>query len=196
MKFYDENSTSYANSTFNNAFAKTVFSGMEDLVNMNNKKEPILDIGCGSGRDAKHLIDLGYTVHAFDQSPNMIKEAKQLTKLNDVFNVGDAINFESDNTYSLAYSIACLLHLNDEQFELAIKNIFKHINFGGYLYFTVKKGFGDEVDSNGRYFNYFTNEKLQSVFEKLNLHLLDVKENQDLTRPDTIWLNVMVQKPL
>ena len=104
------------------------------------------------------------------------------------FNIGSAQDFESESTYYFAYSIACLLHLNDDEFEAAIKHIFKHINFGGYFYFTVKKGQGEETDAMGRYFNYYTEEKIQKVTDALGLQLINVEENPDLTRPDTTWL--------
>ena len=195
MQFYQENAKSYSESTFNTDFAKKIFEGMEDLVLMNGKNKTILDIGCGSGRDAAYLTSLGYTVEAYDQSKEMIKEAESLTKL-DVFNVGSAQDFDSERQFDLAYSIACLLHLNDLEFEKAILNIFKQLHFGGFLYFTVKEGTGEETDHMGRYFNYFTKEKLETIFEKLGLQLLDISECQDLTRPEVNWLNVMVRKPM
>jgi len=59
MKFYAENSKSYAESTFNTDFAKAVFTGMENIISMTSKEKAILDIGCGSGRDASYLTSLG-----------------------------------------------------------------------------------------------------------------------------------------
>lgn len=196
MQFYNENAKSYAESTFHEDFAKAIYEGMKDFLNLNCLNAPILDIGCGSGRDAKFLTSLGYKIHAFDQSPEMIEEAKRLTGMLDTFKVGAAHDFETDDSYFFAYSIACLLHLNDEEFEIAINHIFKHLTFGGNFFFTVKKGVGEEVDAAGRYFNYYTEEKLQEVFERLGYHLIDVTEYPDLTRPDTTWLYVLAQKPL
>lgn len=196
MKYYQENAKQYAGSTFNQEFADAVFSGFEDFLILNQMNQPLLDIGCGSGRDALNLIKKGYSVDAFDQSEEMIKEAKSLTQLNNVFNVGSAQEFKSEKTYSFAYSIACLLHLNDNDFLLAIENIFKHINCGGHFYFTLKKGEGQEIDSNGRFFNYYTNEKICAIFKKLNLNVIDISENQDVSRPDTTWLNILIEKPL
>lgn len=194
MLFYNNNAKSYAESTFNTEFAKTVFLGMEKCLMLNPEDKTILDIGCGSGRDANHLISLGYKVDAFDQSEAMIEQAKSLTGLNDVFHVGSAQNFVANKTYDFAYSIACLLHLDDKEFINAIENIKSHLNDNGQFYFTVKKGIGEELDEAGRYFNYYTIEKLEYVCKKLELLVLDISENPDLTRPDTTWLNVWVQK--
>jgi SAM-dependent methyltransferase len=38
----------------------------------------ILDAGCGSGRDAAAFAALGYQVHAFDQSPEMVRPGKHI----------------------------------------------------------------------------------------------------------------------
>lgn len=194
MLFYQNNAESYAASTFNTEFAKTVFAGMEYCLMLNPEGKTILDIGCGSGRDANHLISLGYKVDAFDQSKEMIEQAKELTGLSDVFHVGSAQDFVSDKTYDFAYSIACLLHLKDEEFIDAIENIKSHLNKNGQLYFTVKKGIGEELDAAGRYFNYYTKDRLETVCKSLELLVLDITETPDLTRPDTTWLNVWVQK--
>lgn len=196
MDFYKNNSTAYANSTFNEDFAKAIYEGMEDFLALNVMNTPLLDIGCGSGRDALFLTKKGYTVHAFDRSPEMIEEAKRLTGLDNTFNIGSADDFETEQSYYFAYSIACLLHLNDDEFESAMKHILKHINFGGNFFFTVKKGEGEEVDGAGRYFNYYTEEKIQKITDRLGVYLMDVKEIPDLTRPDTSWLYVLIQKPL
>lgn len=194
MDFYKNNAESYAQITYNEDFAKAVFEGMKGFLIALNPDEPILDIGCGSGRDAYQIIKQGFNVHAFDQSKEMIEQAKKLTGLENVFNVGSAQSFKSYSTYNFAYSIACLLHLNDEEFKLAIENIFKHLNTNGCFYFTVKKGDGEEVDNEGRYFNYYTEEKLHSVCSTLGIQVINITENPDLTRPDTTWLNVVLRK--
>jgi 2-polyprenyl-3-methyl-5-hydroxy-6-metoxy-1,4-benzoquinol methylase len=195
MLFYDENAESYAASTFNSDFAVAVFEGMKSIVDTLDKEKAILDIGCGSGRDANHLTSLGYTVHAFDQSKEMIQQAESLTGLNGVFNVGSAQAFETSHIYDFAYSIACLLHLNDEEFLNAVTHIASHLNDNGHFYFTVKKGTGEETDAAGRYFNYYNSDKLNRVVEQVdNLNLVEIVENPDLTRSDTTWLNVVLQK--
>tara|TARA_B110001469_G_C9597681_1_gene296853 strand:+ start:623 stop:943 length:321 start_codon:yes stop_codon:yes gene_type:complete len=41
----------------------------------------ILDAGCGSGRDSKAFLDMGYQVEAFDASSEMVKRASKYTDL-------------------------------------------------------------------------------------------------------------------
>lgn len=195
MLFYKNHATAYAESTYQHDFAVTVFDSMSEHLKLNPINETLLDIGCGSGRDANHLVSLGYSVDAFDQSPEMIAEAKRLTGLDNIFNVGSASGFKSDKMYYFAYSIACLLHLNDDEFNHSVKHIMKHIHKGGYFYFTLKEGEGEELDAAGRYFNYYSTEKIKSACCNLGLDLIDIKKQADLTRPDVQWLYVLVQKP-
>lgn len=195
MKYYIDNANEYAKETFNPIFADNVFIGLKKLVELNTHKSTFLDIGCGSGRDAANLISKGFSVTAFDQSPEMIEQAKKLTKLDNTFHVGSAQNFTSSATYDFAYSIACLLHLDDNQFKIAINNIFKHINAGGYFYFTVKQGEGEFIDNRDRYFNFYNEDKLKKVISELKLDLIDISFNSDHSRQNTTWINVLVRKP-
>lgn len=192
MQFYNEHATTYAASTFGEAFAEEIYRGMKAFL-PTEKTKPILDIGCGSGRDAHHLTNKGFTVDAYDLSPEMIQEAQKLTGL-DIFQIGSAQNFKSDKTYDFAYSIACLLHLNDDEFKMALINIFAHLNDGGSFYFMVKKGQGEEVDGMNRYFNYFTVEKILSICDELGFKAIYNNEVADLTRPDTTWLQIVLKK--
>lgn len=192
MNFYNENATTYAESTFGEAFAEEIYRGMKSFL-PSDKTNAILDIGCGSGRDAHHLTNKGFTVDAFDMSPEMVKEAEKLTGL-DIFQVGAAQSFKSDKTYDFAYSIACLLHLNDDEFKMALLNVFSHLNDDGSFYFMVKKGEGEEIDGMERYFNYFTIEKVLNVCDELGIRVIYNNEVADLTRPDTTWLQIVVKK--
>lgn len=194
MEFYKNNARSYAESTFSSDFAEEIFHGMQSYIIENGKEKTILDIGCGSGRDALFLTNKGYKIKAFDQSIEMIEWARAQTSIDGLFNVGRAQSLTIEEPVDFAYSIACLLHLDNTQFDIAIDNILNNLNTNGKFYFLVKKGIGEETDSNGRYFNYFTKEKLSKIFDDKNIPLLLIEESPDLYRPETIWLKVLIQK--
>ena len=193
MSFYSENAQSYANSTFDEKFSKAIFSQLGDLFETGNAQK-VLDIGFGSGRDALYLTKKGFEVEAFDLEPKMVEEAKLLTGLDNVFNQGSAESFKTDSRFDLAYSVACLLHLNDEQFLSALENIKAHLNVGGKFFFTLKAGVGEDIDGMQRYFNYYSKEKIESILNKLNLNIIYFSSQEDLTRPDTIWHSIVVKK--
>ena len=125
----------------------------------------------------------------------MIEQAEILTGYTTgVFHVGKAQDFKTEKSYDFAYSIACLLHLNDQDFIDGIKNIMSHINPDGTFYFVVKKGEGEEIDSNGRYFNYFSEDKIKKIINNSGFKVLEISEVQDLTRPEQFWLKTLIGK--
>lgn len=193
MNYYQENSKKYAEMTFNSEFAEVIFSKFPDIFNEGNGRR-VLDIGFGSGRDAFYLHNKGFKVEAYDKEPKMVEEAKRLTGLRETFLVGSAECFKSKNRFDLAYSMACLLHLTDSQFNISMKNIIYHLNDDGVLFFTLKKGIGEEVDEMGRYFNYYTEKKILEKIKCYGVELISIEEVADLYRPEVSWFYILIKK--
>ncbi|MGL5567647.1 MAG: SAM-dependent methyltransferase, partial [Cetobacterium sp.] len=63
VKFYNDNADDFFNNTVNADMSATYKIFEEKL---SEKTGEILDLGCGSGRDAKHFLDEGFTVTALD----------------------------------------------------------------------------------------------------------------------------------
>lgn len=51
-----------------------------DLIDISLPKVAV-DVGCGAGRDALHLAEIGFTVHAYDKSDVAITRLKELCPL-------------------------------------------------------------------------------------------------------------------
>jgi SAM-dependent methyltransferase len=85
------------------------------LVELKNKCERSLDIGCGSGRNTKFLAESGYESYGVDF------ESKQIERLNSDPNKNDKCHFSvadirkpwafPDNYFSLAIDTYCFKHL-------------------------------------------------------------------------------------
>ncbi len=72
------------------------------------KKYKVLDLGCGTGREAFPLVRKGFRVTAIDITPRMIEVAKQISKnlkLNVNFRIGDAENLKNFKNDSFGYSL-------------------------------------------------------------------------------------------
>ena len=66
-----------ANMTFAyQQFLTKLHEGREAIA---NKDLHILDLGCGSGRDTKYFLSLGYDVDAIDGSSEMVRIAAEYT---------------------------------------------------------------------------------------------------------------------
>lgn len=75
-----------------------------------SKKDKILDLGCGEGRDAIYLLKNGYNVLALDYSKEAIDMCKKLSdnKYNSNFKQFDIMEDRLDEKFKYIYSIAVL----------------------------------------------------------------------------------------
>ena len=143
-----------------------------DEVKNNIKKDAkILDIGCADGSLVIELIKNGYTsVKGIDNSPKMIKEAKnQLKKagynLENVFTVADADNFYTDDEFDVVTALGLVEYVQDLD------------DFFDIVYDLLKPRGKVYIESKNKLFNIFSanNYTLDSDIKELMNELDDVK---------------------
>jgi 2-polyprenyl-3-methyl-5-hydroxy-6-metoxy-1,4-benzoquinol methylase len=66
IEYYQQNADEFFNGTINVDMSNIYQHFTKDL----HANALILDAGCGSGRDSKAFLDMGYKVDAFDASSN------------------------------------------------------------------------------------------------------------------------------
>ncbi len=71
------------------------------------KGAKVLDMGCGYGRLARHLYDLGFAVSATDTSPAMLEQAKKKAPECEFKNCRNELDWE-DNTFDAAIIVTLL----------------------------------------------------------------------------------------
>ena len=69
----------------------------------------ILEIGCGTGRDARFFQERGFDVFAVDQAPTMVKLCREKGVSADVLDCYDLGRIE--RTFDAVFSMNCLLHI-------------------------------------------------------------------------------------
>jgi ubiquinone/menaquinone biosynthesis C-methylase UbiE len=116
------------------------------------KNAKLLEIGCGSGRDAKFMMESGYHVTAIDGSSKMINEAKQihptLTPHLLVKQLPHGLDFQT-NSFDGIYSIATLMHLEPKEIEESIEKIYRLLKPKGKFLFSVSLQ-RDDTNTNHR----------------------------------------------
>lgn len=170
IRSYDKSSEKYAK----NVEKMYPYAEIKFLKSLLKPKSSILDLGCGSGRDAIHLSKLGYSVTGIDLSKNMIKYAKKLgSKVN--FKVMDMkkLNFK-DNSFDAVWANASLLHLNKNSISIVLRKIYRMLNKNGLFYLSIKKGKGEGLISDERYGNI---KKFWSFYAKNEIEKL-LKKNK------------------
>lgn len=155
----------------------------------------VLEIGCGSGRDAWFMASqLGLDVLATDGSEKLIALATQQEGARDgkeprfcraVFplNGGDELLAER---FDAVVSIAVLMHLDDNDlFEFAFQ-VRTMLNRGGIFFCSFCPG-RDSTNADPRLFADRQAGQIQLLFERLGFSLLHRQENPDGLGRDLTW---------
>jgi len=115
----------------------------------------ILDAGCGSGRDAKAFLDLGYRVEAFDACPELAELAAK--HIGREVRVKKFHELEEEFVYDGIWACASLLHVPGEELPATLGQLWQALKPGGTLYLSFKHGRGERKED-GRHFTDATEE--------------------------------------
>ncbi|TDC76759.1 class I SAM-dependent methyltransferase [Micromonospora sp. KC606] len=116
---------------------------------------PVLDVGCGNGRVARHLRDLGLDVGGVDLSPGMIAEARRLHP--DLrFTVGSMLALDlPDATLPGLLAWYSVIHVSDDLLPAVFAEFHRVLAPGGHALLAFQVGdeavrrteaWGDPVD--------------------------------------------------
>lgn len=189
---------SYYNSN-SEIFAKcTVAVDFGEIQNRFIKKLPkeasILDFGCGSGRDTKFFLDLGYKVLAIDGSEKMCEMASQYTGIKVKNMLFQELN--DIEKYDGIWACSSILHLPRMELAAVLSKMCGALKECGIIYTSFKYGeFTGE--RNGRFFSDFTEESIQKIVEQVdNLHIEECWITSDVRpeREEEQWLNLILRK--
>src|SRR3989339_179966 len=143
----------------------------------------ILDIGSGSGIDAKELVQLGYDYAGVDYSDGLLEQARKdnpgITFLKQsVYE----LDFPKDS-FDLFWACAVLLHMPKDRIGNALQSIHKVIKKGAIGCITLKKGEGEkfvEGDHCGigykRFFSFYKEEEFKNILIREGFEVLETYE--------------------
>lgn len=190
VKFYNDNAEDFFNNTVNADMSAT-YNIFED--NLLEKNGEILDLGCGSGRDAKHFLDSGFSVIALDLSPILAKKASQFIGQEVIVANMKDLNFQ--DRFIGIWACASLLHLSEDEVLETIKRCHKALRKDGVLYASFKYG-KNSYEKDGRSFTCFTKDKFLNLIEGLDFYYRATFETGDVRpgRENEKWLNVILKK--
>ena len=154
----------------------------------------ILDLGCGSGRDAKAFLDAGYRVDAVDGSVQLCRLASEYPGIPVRQMLFQDLN--SVEAYDGIWACASILHLPKEELEEVLFRIQRSLKLGGILYTSFKYGTYEGL-RNERYFTDFTEETLQEFWERIpELSIEEIWLTQDVRpgRGEERWINLLARR--
>ncbi len=154
----------------------------------------ILDLGCGSGRDAKAFFDAGYQVEAVDGSAQLCRLASEY--------IGVSVRqmlfqeLDSEEAYDGIWACASILHLPKEELGTTLHRIQRALKPEGILYTSFKYGTYEGL-RNGRYFTDFTEETLTAFWLGIKgLHIVETWITGDVRpgREEERWVNLLARR--
>lgn len=190
IQYYEDNAETFVSGTLN--------ADMHEARQRFLKQIPlgalILDLGCGSGRDTKAFLELGYKVEAVDGSSELCRRASEFTGIpvkQMLFQVLDSVE-----TYDGIWACASILHLPKEELKVTLHRIQRALKPGGILYTSFKYGTYEGL-RNGRYFTDFTEETLTAFWSEIKgLRIIDTWITGDVRpgREEERWINLLARR--
>ncbi len=161
-----------------------------------NPETPILDMGCGPGRDALLFAQRGFSVHACDLSEAMLDEARKRTH---GLPQAERITFQQmdmqniplhDNTYAGIWVSASFLHIPKSENMHVLQEFIRVLAAGSPLLLTVKEQRKKEAErfetypitGQQRFFAYYRGAELWQLLEEAGLEVQGITTDRD-TRP-------------
>jgi SAM-dependent methyltransferase len=154
----------------------------------------VLELGCGSGRDADHIRKRGFVIDATDGTPALVKRA------NEAFNLGARVmafhELEARDAYAGVWAHASLLHCPRHALPDVLARIYRALLPEGWFFSSYKLGQGEGRDLLGRLHNFPSPEWLFAAYAgagfTIESHEIYAGKASDGTQRD--WIDLIVRK--
>lgn len=166
------------------------------------KGSHLLEVGCGSGREAAFLMERGYSVNCIEASGTMISRAIELHPELKGLIITCRIPEEcpvAGKTYDGIYAIASIMHLEKQEVLSALELFYSLLVKGGKLLFSVPLSRPDlkesGYDSKGRYFLLLSEKEWINIIQNTGFYHIITSTNPDgMGRKEITWLNCIAEK--
>jgi len=162
----------------------------------------LLEIGCGSGRDAARAVAAGFKMTAIDGAENLLKEAArlhpELTGHLHHLLLPAKLPFD-DASFDGFFSVACLMHFRDDEIRKIFSEAARVTVAGGSGLVSVPAGRSDidtdGLDQHGRIFNVMPADNWVRLFRQNGFSAKPGPVEPDsLGRPGISWITFILKK--
>ncbi|MEA3265728.1 MAG: class I SAM-dependent methyltransferase [Candidatus Fermentibacteria bacterium] len=160
----------------------------------------ILELGCGSGRDAAFILKTltPESITITDGSDNMLTLAArihpELTPFLKRLELPEDLRHE-ERTYDGIFSIATLMHLTNQGIMEFLQETAGLLRTPGVLFVSVCTKREEQTEKDPRTFTLRNKQWWINQFKKAGLNVTEAAEAADgLNRNETIWLNITAEK--
>lgn len=186
----------YANNAAEYAQHRTQPSGehLDAFLAALPKAARILELGCGNGMDAAHMLAQGFDVDATDGTPALVAEAeKRIGKSARVMRFAE---LEAEAGYDGVWACASLLHVEAALLPDILARVRRALRPGGVFVASFKAGTGEGRDSFGRYYNYPSAKQLDGAYRATGWSdfTLETNMGSGFDALPTVWLWVTARR--
>lgn len=172
-------------------------SDIEEVLKSVHKENPfVLEIGCGNGRDAKEILRRTNQYLGMDISDELIRLAKEKNP-EGVFIVADIEDYSFPNNLDAIIAFASFIHIPKDSFRRVLEKAFDALNPGGIFRISLKHAdkyseiTNEDKFGTRTYYHYSEDDVMECA------HGYDIQkiELNYITSQETMWLEVLLQKP-
>ena len=187
--YYNNNAQEFVNSTF----MVDMQSLYQPFLNLLPDFGRILDLGCGSGRDALAFKNMGYQIEAMDYSAELVKQASDLTGIE--VRLQSFYDLDEINTYDGIWACASLLHCERHRLVDVLQKMIQSLKSNGVIYMSFKYGDQDR-EKDGREFTDLNEQQAGELLDHFSQVSLAKQWISIDKRPDRTeqWLNLLWKK--
>lgn len=189
IEYYNKNAKEYAQTT-RLVDMQEVYNHFEEYLLPHSH---ILDVGCGSGRDAKHFKEKEYLVTGIDASIELCKIASQYAGITVINSRIEDV--EINEKYDAIWACASLLHVERKQIVSVFKRLYKLLKEDGIFYASWKYG-TENREENGKYYCDFTIEMMTDLINKSDeFQVIEAWESiQKREGKEVEWINFIFRR--
>jgi SAM-dependent methyltransferase len=169
---------------------------LQTFMDMLSPGSRVLELGCGSGRDAQAMIAAGFDVDPTDGTPEIAMQAETL--LGRKVRVMRFDELADIAAYDAVWANASLLHVPRSSLPDVLGKVYAALNPGGLHFASYKAGGIEGRDSHGRYFNYLSTQDAVDLYgQSAQWRILSVDEYegggyQGSRGP---WISMLARRP-
>lgn len=211
FQFYNNNATELAQQYLSKSFDEVHQSWSQFLPSIiENPNARILDLGAGSGRDAKHFAELAAKTHTTENNIQILaaEPAKELSQLGQKTTQGLNVKWLEDSlpilsnitkqevSFDLILLSAVWMHIPPSDRARSIRKLANLLKPGGKLVISLRHGQTDE-ECKQRKMHHVCADELKQLATGVGLFtkLETPKEKDKLGRNHVSWQTVVLQMP-
>ena len=155
----------------------------------------ILELGCGGGIDAAHMIASGFDVDPTDGVAEMAEQAE--ARLGRPVRVMRFDELDAIGRYDAVIANAALLHVPKAGLAAILKRVWDALKPGGWHLASYKTGGTEGFDEFGRYYNRLSATQAEALYHQAGgwaVYIVEESFEEGHFSEPTNWLNIVARK--